>query len=551
MSKLLRGVTPLTVLSLLALLCAILTVTHAQCTLYPAGQPIDDDLPTCGCGEAFYGDCPDGNSSCVTCPSGWNSSGCFPTSDPSYSDATVNPKCQCSANPSGACCEANGVFSNASTLCRSSSGCGLDTYCSGNSTECPDASPLANGTWCGASSGPCQEDSFCDGVSTSCPSGFFSPPATICANATGPCQHNATCTGSSATCPALTYVSHGEVCESASGGLVCQADAVCSGDAPECPPLSPMAAGTVCYNASGPCETNATCDGSSLTCPTPSLLTRGTICDISNVPCYGDGECSGFDEACGPRPRKASGALCGYNPICTTAYANSTCNSLGVCNLGQCSSCPNGLQGGDCTCDSNPPNGGGPYRCYSGMWNTTISATSPTVYIFPNSDIYIAGNLSTSSLIFEGINSTILVGRCANVSQLLVLLSPPDLALIDSTKGGISVTFIEVLSDDSCASLLDVPLTVTGGYSASACERLVIRKDSRTDAEMTVQFSVDASKCESSSSNKWIIVGTVVAVVVILAVVIVVAIFAVNEKARRCIWPNSKNKDEELNPHVS
>lgn len=541
------GVSLLTLAALLSLLLAPLPVFGADCTVATAGTPTDGNgIPQCPCGFAYYATCAFLQPGCVTCPAEFASDGCYANASSDYTDATTNVRCQCSTDPSGTCCQTDGTFSSASTVCRTSSDCALAAYCSGNATDCPAATPAPPDTICIGSTGPCQGDAFCDGTSLVCPSSAapFLSSDTVCANSTGPCQLNATCTGSSAACPTQAYAAPGSVCDPAASGE-CEADAVCDGASAACPARALLDVGTTCYNASGACETNATCDGVSSLCPAPSFVARGTVCDPApSTGCFGNGVCAGNSATCGAQPRKASGADCGANPLCLTAYSNNTCNSIGFCNTGQCSSCANGLQGGDCSCCSIPPTGGGPYRCTAGVWNTTIRVNSPSVHIYPNSLVFMTSNLSTSSLIFEGTNSTILLSGCANLTQILILLSAEEIQLIESFPTGITQMLIQHVNDNwDCSTLTDTRISISSP-PYDGCKRVTVKTSSNFEDGLIVTFATDNSNCEDPGANnrKWIIVGTVVAVVILFALITAIVIFTVNEKARRCIhlYPKSK-----------
>lgn len=534
----------LTLVALLSLLAAPQPVFGADCSLSSPGTPTDgNDIPQCPCGTAYYSTCAPLQLDCVTCPVEFTSGGCYNNTSPDYADPTTNVRCQCSSDPSGACCQTDGTFSSASTVCQASLGCALASYCTGNATDCPIAAPAPLDAVCSNSTGPCQGDTLCDGVSLSCPSDTpFLSNDTVCANATGPCQHNSKCTGSSATCPPQEYILSGSVCDAALGS--CETDAVCDGSSATCPARPLLEFGTTCYNASGSCQTNSTCNGISPQCPAPSFLARGTVCNQApTTGCFGDGTCPGNSATCGNQPQKAVGADCGTNPLCITAYTNNTCNSIGACAIGQCSSCANGLQGADCTCHSNPPSGGGPYRCRSGMWNTTSRVTSPSVFVYSDSLIYMTSNLTTNSLIFDGTNSTILLAGCATLPQILILLSPEELELIMETPSGITSNLIDLVNNNwRCSTLNDLKVAISGP-SSIGCKKVAI-KQSPSSEGLFVTFSANDSNCDDpgARSRKWIIIGSVIGVVILFALITAIVIFTFNEKARLCIGSPPKRR---------
>lgn len=536
MANLFRTVTWVTSYSLLAFLLTLIAFSRAQtCRLYPPGEPMLIAVPSCPCGMAYYSDSGCTND-CAPCPSNFTENGCYPNVNTSYSDPSTHPRCECS---SGACCTAEGMFSSDSTVCMAAVDCAQEVHCSGASSDCPSAIAQPQGVACGMLAGPCVHNRTCDGSSLSCPSPTFLEAGTVCGPSSNPCVSDAVCAGDSATCPAPGVEPEGKLCANASG--TCHADAYCDGVSSTCPATLPLPPGTVCANASGPCGQDSVCDGTSASCPVRAFMPKDTVCNVSYADCFLNATCSGFSADCGPLPRKPTGAECGFNTICLTAEANNTCSGLGRCILAQCTSCYNGLQGADCSCDSNPPSGGGPYRCANGIWNATGSANSPSVIVYPHSEVNILGNLTTSSLIFEGINSTISVGRCVNIGKVLILITSADFQIIDKAQGGITQPLIDFINDhNDCSTLSRTSVGLSGAYIAG-CKRITARRITNEDG-LAVQLKMDSSKCEGdgSSNTKWIVLGTVLGVVLIVAVIVIVIIFAFNDRARAFFSPKPK-----------
>jgi Leucine-rich repeat (LRR) protein len=162
-------------------------------------------------------------------------------------------------------------------------------------------------------------------------------------------------------------------------------------------------------------------------------------------------------------------------------------------------------------CASPPPSSTANFECQHGQWvligeNPSLSNTSLTIGGNP---VVIPGNLSSSPVTFEGLNGVLTVSGCADITNITLVLSLPDIEklislpateraklLVKSTKCRIENVPIQIISTGthSCATVS--ASTASGGNS------------------LTALFNVDKSKCEKS--KWWVILVSVVCALIIL-----------------------------------
>lgn len=160
------------------------------------------------------------------------------------------------------------------------------------------------------------------------------------------------------------------------------------------------------------------------------------------------------------------------------------------------------------------------FTCVNGSW-TAQTITTPRLSVAPNSgNIVITGNLTSSSIVFAGLGTTIVVNGCANN------LSSVSMALEKSEAGnlgdsGTRQTLVNVVGSASggtvCTSLNNV--MVSTSVKSGGCKKVKSVKELSNDGKtLSALFTLDSAGC-----NTWwiILVSVVVAVIIITLVVLI------------------------------
>ena len=180
------------------------------------------------------------------------------------------------------------------------------------------------------------------------------------------------------------------------------------------------------------------------------------------------------------------------------------------------------------------------FTCINGIW-TAPNIVVPTITVPSGAGTIVIGNTSSTSIIFNGLGSTVTVEGCAtNLTSIVVTLDKDDIEKLEKEggggggKGGKSKPSFQRLlvllgrsssgGEVNCTNLSDIG--VSTNMKSSSCKKVVVWKEERSvDGSRTLgaYFRVDSSGC-----NKWwiIVVSVVVAVVIVgLAIAVVAAVF--------------------------
>jgi hypothetical protein len=219
------------------------------------------------------------------------------------------------------------------------------------------------------------------------------------------------------------------------------------------------------------------CNGTSTQCPAYQFSPNTTICDASELSCFSDANCPGDSPFCRVNVAKPFGTTCGNNSLCSQ-FTNNTCNEHGECLDAQCTSCPDGFQGADCTCPGGPPKLSNPdspslnATCHNGTW-TVVGDIHGSLTIEPGTTVVIIGNLNVPAgeTLKVGVGSFLNISGCANISGTLTGIYDPkykDPAMVEfdpscSFVAPIHSTTVELINTDSCSEVETTPEGVRSG----------------------------------------------------------------------------------------
>ena len=164
-------------------------------------------------------------------------------------------------------------------------------------------------------------------------------------------------------------------------------------------------------------------------------------------------------------------------------------------------------------CPGTPPSSA--FTCVGGVWEA-INVNTTTLVLPPNvGTVVIIGNLTSSSVVINGIASNINVTGCVLDNLTLVHI---DLDKDDTDVVGSKVYTLISALNGSCQSNLD-SIAVTASIKNGGCQKVSVKKiTSNNGSTLSGLFTIDKSSC----NRWWIILVSVVCGVILLALIAVV-----------------------------
>lgn len=189
-----------------------------------------------------------------------------------------------------------------------------------------------------------------------------------------------------------------------------------------------------------------------------------------------------------------------------------------------------------CTIATPPPPG---FICVGNTWISNSSINTPTLTV-PGGSVHVVinGSLSTSTIIFGGLNSSLTINGCANnLTSVTIQVSDDDLKKFGS-KEKLLQLISYASSNSSCRSLTTTQLSVS--VIGKSCRSLKVTKVS-SDGSLSGLFKLDSSRC----NTWWIVLVSVLGGVIVLGVILVVLLAIFVPSVRKTIRPfSSRNRPE-------
>ena len=179
-------------------------------------------------------------------------------------------------------------------------------------------------------------------------------------------------------------------------------------------------------------------------------------------------------------------------------------------------------------CVGSPPTGGN-FICAGGVWTASGSVNSSTLVIPAGSGsvVAIAGNLTSPSIVMDGLGSTIEVTGCVtNLTQVHVEISLTETGKLETS----SLQEILSLLSSNCSVDLNT-VSLVANLKGKNCRKLSVTKVISEDGStMSGLFSLDKSNC----NRWWIILVSVICGVIVLIVIALALMTA--------LWPAFRAK---------
>lgn len=233
-------------------------------------------------------------------------------------------------------------------------------------------------------------------------------------------------------------------------------------------------------------------------------FTQLEFCTASSV-----SSISTFDGSCDLRDTLACNCRSSYTPVCTTT-ACATPSPILIA--------PPVTTPAPIACSGTAPSTS--FLCQGGVWTADV-VTSDTLVVQPNSGtVVVTGNVTSSSIIVNGLGTTIEIFGCAsNLSEIHIELTQEQLKEIGNSK---LYQLLSTLSSN-CSSALD-DVSVSASVADAGCRKMKVAKVTSSDqTTLSGLFTVDSSAC----NTWWIILVSVICGVILLILItfILLAIF--------------------------
>lgn len=180
------------------------------------------------------------------------------------------------------------------------------------------------------------------------------------------------------------------------------------------------------------------------------------------------------------------------------------------------------------------------FICVGGIWVTNTTVTAPTLVIPGGAtETIVNANLSTSVIVFNGLNSTLVINGCINnLTRVQVVLTTADLERLGSS--GLTKILLQYSNGNGTCSN-DLSSVVVSALSPDSSCKKVKTKTVTSNGTLSGIFTIDSSKC----NTWWIILISVIAAVVVIAIVLVVLLVIFVPSVRLKLRPFSKKRSED------
>lgn len=171
------------------------------------------------------------------------------------------------------------------------------------------------------------------------------------------------------------------------------------------------------------------------------------------------------------------------------------------------------------------------FFCVNNTW-TAASVSTPTLTIPGGTGtVIIKGNVTSSTIIFSNLGSTITIDGCAyNLSTIHIEFDPAQLEKLGKPQLQQLLAFSNASSN--CTNSLSA-ITITSSVKNGGCKKVKVEKATGSGSNnLSALFSLDSSKCNQG----WIIAVSVVAAVVAVgvgAIIVAVVIYKRSQAKKR------------------
>ena len=155
------------------------------------------------------------------------------------------------------------------------------------------------------------------------------------------------------------------------------------------------------------------------------------------------------------------------------------------------------------------------FDCINSTWTFNGNLNTTVLTLPAGSDSIINGNLTSYSIIFVGLRSSLTLQGCPNnLSSVSIVLRPGELKHV---RSGSTANLVSFSSSDPLCSLRLRLVQITPQILGDSCRKVSIRSQ-LTDGQFSAILKTDSSSC----GVWWVILVSVVSAVALIAVVVVI-----------------------------
>ena len=187
------------------------------------------------------------------------------------------------------------------------------------------------------------------------------------------------------------------------------------------------------------------------------------------------------------------------------------------------------------------------FYCFNGYWTAPTIVTTPTLVVPPGAGVVVVKNITSSTIVLNGVGSSLNVSGCAsNLTSIVVSLTESELKQLSKSSSKDLRRLLTIggngSNDTSCIDLDNIEISSIvrdGGCRKVSVSRSVVDGGSTLGA----YFVVDSSSC----NRWWIILVSVIGGVVVLLVLIAVVLVLFVPSVRHFVRPYSQPREPKGN----
>lgn len=195
-------------------------------------------------------------------------------------------------------------------------------------------------------------------------------------------------------------------------------------------------------------------------------------------------------------------------------------------------SVPSVPQSASCLASTRPS---ADFQCVNGKWTATTITASALSIPANAGDIFVSGNITSRSLSFQGIGSTIFVGGCVtNLNSIEVSLDNSQVKQLGQNSKAVFQPLVDSsASTASCDSTLS-SVGISSRTTSKNCKKVNNQKQvSNNSKTLGAYFSLNSSGC----NTWWIVLAAVLGGVILAIVIVTILLVTFCEPIRRKVRP--------------
>ena len=175
------------------------------------------------------------------------------------------------------------------------------------------------------------------------------------------------------------------------------------------------------------------------------------------------------------------------------------------------------------------------FICVDGIWYAPTVVSTPTLTVPSGAGTIIVQNITSSTIVFNGLGSSVNVSGCAsNLTSIIVELTESEAKQLGKSSKELKklLALVGGTNDTGCIANLS-NVVVTSKVKNGGCSKVTASRSVVGGSTLGAFFIVDSSGC----NRWWVILVSVVCVVVVIGVIAIIVAYV--------IWKNHRKTAEE------